>query len=296
MIIKIYRRYLSETFRNKIYILFLGRLLEILRRCRFYIYCKLAMLLSFFVKGNQKLNAYVFMNQYGWTSYPGMYSLNYKSLTPSVLIDEINTLPFIFHNGKRLYFPASFSQEKIGLVYRSLLIEQDVRSPHRYVVSNLSLKETTLLDIGAAEGIFSLDVIDYVDSVYLFECDEEWIPALSATVAPWNDKVHILKRFIGHVDNECTLTIDSFMRQIPHPNKLFLKMDIEGAELQALQGAKKTLMEYGSRLRFAICTYHSDDDKESISSFLSRYGYKYEFTKGFLFISWCLRTGIVRSL
>lgn len=296
MITKIYRRCLPKTFRGKIYSLFLGDLLETLRMCRFYIYCKLAVLLSFFVKDNQKLNAYTFMNKYGWTSYPGMYSLNYKNLAPTILIDEVNALPFILHNGKRLYFPASFSQEKISMVYRSLLIEQDVRSPHRYVVSSLSLKDATLLDIGAAEGIFSLDMIDYVDSVYLFECDEEWIPALSATFAPWDNKVHIIKKFVGNVDNTHTLTIDSFMRQIPQPNQLFLKMDIEGAELQALQGAKKTLMEYGSRLKFAICTYHSNDDKANISSFLSGYRYKYEFTKGFLFISWCLRTGIVRSL
>ena len=52
-------------------------------------------------------------------------------------------------------------------MYKGLLIEQDERSAHRYVVSYSDLRNKVLLDIGAAEAIFALDTIEYVNHTYL---------------------------------------------------------------------------------------------------------------------------------
>ena len=296
MITEIYRKCLPAFFRQKVYSLFLGSLLELLRKWRFYFYCKIVVWVAVLIKKNEKINAYVFMNKYGLTMYPGRYSLDYREIEPAVLSDEKLGLFFVLHNEKKLYFPASFTKEKVIEVYRRLLIEQDPQSPHRYLSMDISLEGYTLLDIGGAEGIFSLDAIDYVDQVYLFECEDEWIPALKATFDPWMDKVCIIRMFVGREDSESTLTIDSFMEQRSSPAKLFIKMDIEGSEMQALLGARKTFAEYSSRLKFAICVYHANHDKENISSYLADYGYEYEYTKGFLFVSWALRTAVVRSM
>ena len=47
------------------------------------------------------------------------------------------------------------------------------------------------MDAGCAEGYTSLEVVEEVDHLYLFECDEAWIEALEATFALWREKVTI---------------------------------------------------------------------------------------------------------
>lgn len=83
------------------------------------------------------------------------------------------------------------------VAYRGLLIEQDKRSAHRYVDSYEELKGKTLLDIGAAEAIFTLDTIEYMDHAYLFECDESWIEALEVTFAPYKEKITIVRKYVS---------------------------------------------------------------------------------------------------
>jgi len=46
----------------------------------------------------------------------------------------------------------------------------------------------------------------------------------------------------------------------------FIKMDIEGAELPALRGAKETILRHKPRL--AICIYHSDQEMLSIAEYI----------------------------
>lgn len=52
------------------------------------------------------------------------------------------------HHGKRLYFGRDMIND-VPEIYKGLLIEQDERSAHRYVVSYSELTDKVLLDIGA---------------------------------------------------------------------------------------------------------------------------------------------------
>ncbi|QTH42267.1 FkbM family methyltransferase [Cohnella sp. LGH] len=55
----------------------------------------------------------------------------------------------------------------------------------------------------------------------------------------------------------------------------FIKMDIEGAELEALKGARETIVKY--RPRLAICVYHKPEDMLEIQLFLQSLVPDYQF-------------------
>jgi len=55
-----------------------------------------------------------------------------------------------------------------------------------------------------------------------------------------------------------TVTIDDFVKENQLSSVDFIKMDIEGAEVPALQGALETIRTFHPKL--AICVYHKQDD------------------------------------
>jgi FkbM family methyltransferase len=70
-----------------------------------------------------------------------------------------------------------------------------------------------------------------------------------------------------------TIALDDFCRHMPRVD--FIKMDIEGAELPALEGARETLIRH--RPKLAIALYHSLDDFVQIPRFLSDLNLDYTF-------------------
>lgn len=71
-----------------------------------------------------------------------------------------------------------------------------------------------------------------------------------------------------------TVSIVSIDETINEPIT-FIKMDIEGYELNALKGARKSICKYKPKL--AICVYHRFDDLWEIPQFLKSLGVDYKF-------------------
>ncbi len=242
-----------------------------------------------------KLECFQFIRKYTY-AYPFLYDFifEYEDFETDVHKDINRGLKYVVHKGsKKLYFPGEYTDYKIQKLYRSLVIEQDIRSPHHYVDSIDEFSGKVLLDIGSAEGIVALEAIDMVDFVYLFECELRWIEPLKATFEPWKDKIQIVRKYVSDYNDETTVTLDDFLKDKPKDH-LFLKMDIEGAERQALAGGR-ILFSEATDLQFAICTYHKRDDVKVVSSFLDRYNCKYFLRKGLLYRHHKMRPCLIRG-
>lgn len=197
-----------------------------------------------------------------------------------------------------MFFPKSWDAEKVGKYYRSVAAEQDPRSPHCYLYHGYEINEgDVVVDVGAAEGIFSLDVIDIADKVYLIEADSEWVEALQQTFANDEDKVRIIYGFADCIAEGDRLTLDSLFE---NEEINYIKMDIEGYEKPALLGAG-TVLDKCKNLKCAICSYHCKEDEGWIRNYLQKYGFVTDVSEGFICPDWTveayleaeLRRGIV---
>ena len=155
------------------------------------------------------------------------------------------------------------------------MYEQDEESPHRYLFQNrMPQKDCVIADIGAAEGIFALDVIQYGKKIYLFECDQEWIEALRLTFAEEikNGKAEIVDAFIGAEDDAAkkTLTLDTFFKD---KQLDYVKADIEGAEEAMLAGGEMTFTQKVQDV--LLCCYHTQNAESMFKTYLYEKGFNH---------------------
>jgi len=294
MLAALYRKVVPSDIRAFIYRAFLGDFLAMIRNPKLWIkYRWYGLYYSIVTPKTEKEQAYKAWNRAGFCSipYPYLWKEEYDQLLIDVHIDAENSLPFVMHHGKRLYFGRDMINDVPG-IYKGLLIEQDERSAHRYVVSYSELTDKVLLDIGAAEAIFALDTIEYVNHAYLFECDERWQEALNATFSPWKEKVTIVRKYISDVNDDNSITLDDYFFNKPKEN-LFLKMDIEGYERRALKGAK-SLLENGKNISGSVCIYHLYDDKDFLSFLLHELNYATEIQPGYIIFEDEFRSAVLR--
>lgn len=211
------------------------------------------------------------------------FAEEYKKKDIKVFKDE-NGFCYVLRNGKKLYGKDYWKKGDMQGYFCGLFLEQDARSPHAYFPGDSAserkacLQGGSLADIGAAEGIFALDVIDDVKEVYLFECDEEWIAPLRRTFGPWKDKVHFVKKYVGKEDNGNVISLDTFFRdkELTH-----VKADIEGAEEDMLDGSREV---FKNKVKASwLCAYHKPNALEQIKERLDRVGFDYEINRGYIF-------------
>ena len=237
-----------------------------------YIVCQL------FRRETVNLPYYQYIHRHGYNRHLYEFREEYDAMQVEVLKDPKLNLPYtINRQGRRLYFKRDTPTDKVERMYRALAMEQDPRSPHHYLDHTAEAKGCIWVDAGCAEGYTSLEVVEEAEHLYLFECDEAWIEALEATFAPWKGKVTIVRRWVGCCDNPQSVRLDSFFRG-KEGARLFLKMDIEGAEREALRGCKELFAAY--HIRFAVCTYHNDDE-QTIPPLLQQYGCRWKEQIGY---------------
>lgn len=197
-------------------------------------------------------------------------------------------LKITFPDGVWLYWPGSFSYGFLEFVWREL----NYPGGTNYLQFYRPSKTHVVLDVGACEGLFSLYLREKVHKLYLFEPIVELQTALMKTfageikagritvegLALWDkngvvglqlDKEALGGSAVCEAEGGYSvkaITLDSYVEEKGIQKIDLIKVDIEGAELKFLAGAKATLINL--RPRLIICAYHNPTDSEEISLFL----------------------------
>lgn len=228
--------------------------------------------------------------------FPYPWTKEHRPESIQVYTDKKKHMSYIILNegGHRMYFPRVFSKSEVRDYFNSILTEQDKRSPHYYFDPlDEKLRDSTFLDIGGAEGYITLTVLPYVREAVIFECDEKWAEALTATFEPYRDKVRIVSKFAGRNDSGETVRIDSVVKG---KNNVVLKIDVEGMEKEVLSGAEETLNR--SDTKVFVCAYHQKQDEEELGALLREHGFRTSTTDGWMYFGnedASFRRGIVRA-
>ncbi len=188
--------------------------------------------------------------------------------------------PYVIFENKKMYYPRNrvFANDSRGEYVENILLEQQPGSPHLYVKEDKVIPANgVIVDAGVCEGNFALRYVENAKKLYLIEADEEWCEALKKTFAPFVDKVVLCNKYLGGIDSDRTITLDSLVNDRID----FLKMDIEGAETEALRGAERVLR--ASDAYCAICSYHRCNDEIKIKRILNEYGYSTSVSEGYMF-------------
>jgi len=85
----------------------------------------------------------------------------------------------------------------------------------------------------------------------------------------------IMTNLTGATQRVEALKIDTIVERVGLERVDFIKMDIEGAEVDALLGAEETIK--GFKPKLAICTYHRPTDPVEIRKILLKYNPNYKF-------------------
>jgi hypothetical protein len=243
------------------------------------------------VLNDEQREVYEYLQNHKLSVFPYNFPQKYISTDIFIETDPENGLYYTLWEGKKLYYKNGHQFNKAQVYFNSLLLEQDPLSPHRYLTDTFDVDiNDVIVDVGAAEGNFSLSVIEKVKQVYIFEVEKDWIKALEATFEPWKEKVKIVQKYVSDQDTNMSIRLDTFFNKNQKVN--FIKADVEGAEAQVINGASD-LIKAQTNLKIAICTYHRQTDAEDLDKLLKNKGFENSFSDKYM-IFYYGKTNIVK--
>jgi FkbM family methyltransferase len=207
------------------------------------------------------------------------YSYRAKKIVRSIIDHETYKEVYFFNNNSPLYIPNNFSIHSLNQVVCECFYSDNW---HFYDIPQTRIDHNDiLLDCGAAEGLFSFINKKKCKKIYLIEPAIEFHETLKKT---FNDNPNItlltiaLSNTIGNVYmsdrgissqivNEesgakiAINTIDNLFYE-KDIKITYIKADLEGYDLKALQGASKTIKKYSPKI--AITTYHEPEHANEI--------------------------------
>ena len=205
-------------------------------------------------------------------------------------IDKTVKLPYVIHKGRKLFFPKSYKLDKCINSYKSYIERECLlgggyreKQPHQYESESCKIEPgDVLVDVGCAEGLLALDAIDRISKAYLIEGNPEWLPALQATFHGYMEKVRIINKLVSDQDGDDLITLSTALKD-EKDSSVFVKMDIEGAEVGVISG-NKDYIRSRHQIKLAVCTYHKPKDAERIRDLFKEMDLEQEYSDGYMYI------------
>ncbi len=230
-------------------------------------------------------------------TFPYLFPNKYRIAPLEILKDEFAFYSFIKQH--KLYFKKDWSEESCKAYLKTLFIEQDPDSPHAYCSEKFKPEpDEILVDVGTAEGYFTLLKLDEVKEVYAFEMDKNWNDVLKISFKNHSNKIKLLEGKLGNSNTNGNYKLDDFKEL--YQQKLFIKIDVEGSEYDVFEGMK-TLLSQNNQIKIAVCTYHKKNDAIEFEAYFKSLGFQTEFSKGYMLYRFAkdlsepyLRKGVLR--
>jgi hypothetical protein len=230
------------------------------------------------IKNSDSYLEYKYILRNGVSCFPYSFVAQYKKMSVNVFYDDI--YPYVIENNLKLYFNSNWNTEKVAKYYREISLEQNINSPHCYYNKNIDYSIYDIaIDIGTAEGNFSTFIIKYIKKIYLYEKDDVWYDCLKRTFQQHEDKVEIIKKNVSNFDDDFNIKLDSITSY--YNKNLLVKIDVEGNELNVLEGMVKILSQ-NKLITLLVCTYHKQNDEVILNDFLSNLGYSNSYSNGYM--------------
>ena len=212
--------------------------------------------------------------------FPYNFIYKYDSVKVNVHKDSTSNLNYVFLRNKKLFYPKGWSSENIRYSHSFSCLEQDEFSPHSYADDSIQYgKNDIVVDAGSAEGNFSLEIVEKVKKVYLFECSDGWQEPLKKTFEPWKEKVEIIPFKLSSIEDSSSTTLDRFFENKEPPT--ILKIDVDGDEKSLLEGSKNLLKDL-DYLRIALCVYHKKNDEVEFTNLLQGFNFNVKTSNGYM--------------
>jgi FkbM family methyltransferase len=185
----------------------------------------------------------------------------------------------------------------------------DLREPKQYFNDLVPVgSNETFVDCGAFDGDTILKFREFVggeyNKIFAFECDESNCEKLRESLrvnrvervdvsnkGVWSSRDTLRFDTTGsgvssiNVAGSRTIEVDTLDHLLAGETITFLKMDIEGVELQALHGASQLIQRDAPKL--AICVYHRPEDLVTIPQLLKSLVPDYRlFLRHHQYVSW----------
>jgi FkbM family methyltransferase len=194
-----------------------------------------------------------------------------------------------------LYFPISMP---LSSLYQVIVESLDPKDWHFFEIPQTQIeKNDIVVDCGAAEGLFSFLVSPKCSKVYAIEPLPLFINALSQTFDQTSN-VDIIPVALSNVAGAGYMNNNDISSSVKETGEIkislqtidnlfyekgisvnYIKADLEGFEIQMLEGAKNTINKYHPKI--AITTYHNKEHATEIETMLTEYTPSYNIlTKG----------------